>query len=73
MLGSVLGRGSAPVVLGRLMSSPRAPVVLTWEVAVGERALVTAVVCLVAAWVPVLADPQHRPGQRAAELAGRSA
>jgi putative ABC transport system permease protein len=49
-LGSVVGLG-ASVVLGRAMTTPRAPVELTWWVAVLSVALVVFV-CLIAAWLP---------------------
>jgi putative ABC transport system permease protein len=49
-LGSVVGL-SASVFIGRLLTSPRAPVELTWWVAVLSVALVT-VVCLGAVWLP---------------------
>lgn len=50
VLGSILGLLIA-FVLGGLISSPRAPVVLRWDVAVGSF-VVTAVICLGAAWLP---------------------
>jgi putative ABC transport system permease protein len=48
--GSVFGLACV-VVLGRSLSSPRAPVVLTGGVAIGSVALI-AVVCLMAVWLP---------------------
>jgi putative ABC transport system permease protein len=50
VLGSLVGLAGA-VAISRLISTPRAPVVLTWEVAAVSVALIT-VVCLVAAWLP---------------------
>lgn len=50
LLGSVLGL-LASVVMSLVMSSPRAPVVLTLPVAGVSVALVSAV-CLIAAWLP---------------------
>jgi putative ABC transport system permease protein len=49
-LGSVLGLSSA-MLIGRVMNTPRAPVVLTYPVALGSVALVV-LVCLIAAWLP---------------------
>jgi putative ABC transport system permease protein len=49
-LGSVLGLTCAFVIAGA-MSTPRAPVLLTYPVAAGSVALVV-LVCLVAAWLP---------------------
>lgn len=49
-LGSVVGLSSA-VFIGRILSTPRAPVVLTYSVAAGSVALVV-VVCLIASWLP---------------------
>ena len=49
-MGSLAGLGCS-VFIGRVMSTPRAPVVLTWPVAVGSVALIV-VVCLIAAWLP---------------------
>jgi putative ABC transport system permease protein len=49
-LGGVTGLVGA-VVLGRLVSTERAPALLSWQVAVAS-VLVTAVVCLIAAWAP---------------------
>jgi putative ABC transport system permease protein len=50
LLGSVVGLLSA-LLVGRLMSTPRAPVVLTWWVAAISVGLIF-LVCLVAAWLP---------------------
>jgi putative ABC transport system permease protein len=50
LFGSALGLIGA-VLLGTLLSSPRAPVVLTVNVAVLSLALILAV-CVVAAWLP---------------------
>ncbi len=50
VLGSAIGLAGS-VLLGWLMSSPRAPVVLTWEVAALSVALVTAV-CFGSAYLP---------------------
>jgi putative ABC transport system permease protein len=50
VLGSALGLASS-VMIGRLMSTPRAPVVLTEGVAALSVGLIF-VVCLVAAWLP---------------------
>lgn len=50
VLGSVLGLASACVIAGT-MSSPRAPVELTYPVAAGSAALVV-LVCLISAWLP---------------------
>lgn len=49
-LGSLVGLSSA-VLISRVMSTPRAPVELTYTVAAGSVALVV-VVCLMAAWLP---------------------
>lgn len=49
-LGSVLGLTAAQVI-GRAMSTPKAPVALTWQVAVLSVALIV-LVCLLAAWLP---------------------
>jgi putative ABC transport system permease protein len=49
-LGSVIGLVGM-VLLGRSLSSPRAPVVLTWGVAICSVALI-AMVCLLAVWLP---------------------
>ena len=49
-LGSLVGLGSA-VLIGQAMTSPRAPVVLTWWVAVLSVVLIV-LVCLLAAWLP---------------------
>ncbi len=50
VLGSAVGL-VASFFLAQLISSPRAPAVLRWDVAAGSVA-VTAVVCLTAAWLP---------------------
>jgi putative ABC transport system permease protein len=50
VLGSVIGL-TASYVIGRAISSPKAPVMLTWEVAAISAALIV-VVCLIAAWLP---------------------
>jgi putative ABC transport system permease protein len=50
VLGSVVGLTSA-VLIGTAMQSPKAPVMLTWEVAAISVALILAV-CLLAAWLP---------------------
>jgi putative ABC transport system permease protein len=50
LLGGAVGLAVA-VVLGRMVSSERAPVLLSWQVALASVA-VTAVVCLSAAWAP---------------------
>jgi putative ABC transport system permease protein len=50
LFGSVLGLASA-WALGRALSSPRAPVVLTGSVALGSMAVIL-LVCLLAAWFP---------------------
>jgi putative ABC transport system permease protein len=50
VIGGVVGLVAA-ALLGRLVSSDRAPVLLTWEVALASVTL-TAVVCLIAAWAP---------------------
>jgi putative ABC transport system permease protein len=49
-LGSLFGLGCS-VFIGRVMSTARAPVVLTYPVAAGSVALIV-VVCLLAAWLP---------------------
>jgi putative ABC transport system permease protein len=49
-LGSLVGLSCA-VLIGRLLSTPRAPVMLTASVAVGSVALIV-LVCLLAAWLP---------------------
>jgi putative ABC transport system permease protein len=49
-LGSILGLTSA-VFIARAMSTSRAPVMLTYPVAVGSVALIV-LVCLIAAWLP---------------------
>ena len=49
-LGSVFGLACA-LFIGRVMSTPRATVMLTYQVAAGSVALVV-VVCLIAAWLP---------------------
>jgi putative ABC transport system permease protein len=49
-LGSALGLVLA-VVIGRSMDTPRAPVMLTWSVAI-LSVLFIVLVCLVAAWLP---------------------
>lgn len=49
-LGSILGLSSS-LFIGRVMSSPRAPVMLTYPVAAGSVALIVFV-CLIAAWMP---------------------
>lgn len=49
-LGSILGLIGS-VLIGRLISTPRAPVVLTLQVAVGSVLLIV-IVCLIAAWLP---------------------
>jgi putative ABC transport system permease protein len=48
--GGILGV-VASVVLGGVVSSPRAPAILSWQVAVAS-VVVTAAVCLIAAWAP---------------------
>jgi putative ABC transport system permease protein len=50
VMGSVLGLVGA-VGIGRALSSPRAPVVLTGSVALGSVAVIL-LVCLTAAWLP---------------------
>jgi putative ABC transport system permease protein len=50
VLGSVVGL-VATVLIGHFMSTPRAPVVLTWEVAAASVVLV-GLICLLAAWLP---------------------
>jgi putative ABC transport system permease protein len=50
LLGGAVGL-VASVVLARLVSTERAPAVLSWDVALASVA-VTAVVCLAAAWAP---------------------
>jgi putative ABC transport system permease protein len=50
VLGVMVGL-SASVFIGQGVDSPKAPVVLTWEVAVISAALILAV-CLFAAWLP---------------------
>jgi putative ABC transport system permease protein len=50
VFGSVIGLAAA-VVIGQSISSPKAPVMLTWEVAAISVALILGV-CLVAAWLP---------------------
>lgn len=50
LLGAMLGLSSA-LFIARVMSTPRAPVVLTYPVAAGSVALVV-LVCLIAAWLP---------------------
>jgi len=50
LLGSLVGLVGS-VIIGQLMSTPRAPVVLTIPVAIGSVALVV-IVCLIAAWLP---------------------
>lgn len=49
-LGSMLGLSGA-LFIGRVMSTPRAPVMLTYPVAVGSVVLIV-LVCLIAAWLP---------------------
>ncbi len=49
-LGSLFGLVSA-VFIGRALSNPAAPVVLTWTVGLVSVFLITGV-CLVAAWLP---------------------
>jgi putative ABC transport system permease protein len=49
-LGSLFGLAGA-LVMGRSLSNPAAPVVLTWSVAAVSVILI-ALVCLVAAWLP---------------------
>jgi putative ABC transport system permease protein len=49
-LGSVLGLGCSWFI-GRVMSTPRAPVMLTYPVAAGSVVLIV-LVCLIATWVP---------------------
>jgi putative ABC transport system permease protein len=49
-LGSLLGLGSAWFI-GRVMSTPRATVMLTYQVGAGSVVLVV-LVCLIAAWLP---------------------
>lgn len=49
-LGSIFGLASA-VVIGRALSNPAAPVVLTWWVAATSVILIV-LVCLIAAWLP---------------------
>ena len=49
-LGSLVGLGCSGFI-GRVMSTPRAPVVLTYAVAAGSVTLIV-VVCLLAAWLP---------------------
>jgi putative ABC transport system permease protein len=49
-LGSLVGLCTA-LFIARVMSTPRAPVVLTFPVAIGSVALVV-LVCLIAAWMP---------------------
>jgi putative ABC transport system permease protein len=49
-LGSVLGL-AASWVIGGLMTSPRAPVILTWQVAAGS-VFVICLVCVAASWLP---------------------
>jgi putative ABC transport system permease protein len=49
-LGSFVGL-CCSVVIGQIMSTPRAPVVLTIPVAIGSVGLLV-VVCLIAAWLP---------------------
>jgi putative ABC transport system permease protein len=50
LLGAMVGLSTA-LFIGRVMSTPRAPVMLTYPVAAGSVALVV-LVCLVAAWLP---------------------
>jgi putative ABC transport system permease protein len=50
LLGGILGVGAA-VALGRLVSTERAPAILSWEVALASVGVI-AVVCVVAAWAP---------------------
>jgi putative ABC transport system permease protein len=50
VLGSALGV-AASQIMGRLMSSPKAPVEMTWQVAVLSVVLIV-LVCLIAAWLP---------------------
>jgi putative ABC transport system permease protein len=50
VLGGVIGV-SVAVILAQLMSTARAPALLSWDVAVISVAVI-AVVCLAAAWVP---------------------
>ena len=65
-IGSTLGLlGSLGI--GRGLSSPRSPVVLTWQVAVVERGDDRAELP-VRRLLTLLAHPANRPGQRVAEL-----
>jgi putative ABC transport system permease protein len=50
VLGSALGV-AASQIMGRLMSTPKAPVEMTWQVAV-LSVLLIVLVCLLAAWLP---------------------
>jgi putative ABC transport system permease protein len=50
LFGSLVGLVGS-VIIGQLMSTPRAPVMLTIPVAIGSVALVV-IVCLIAAWLP---------------------
>lgn len=50
LLGSVLGLGGS-VAVARAMSTPEAPVYLTWSVAAGSVVLIV-LVCMVSAWLP---------------------
>jgi putative ABC transport system permease protein len=50
VLGSVVGL-LGTVLIARFLSTPRAPVVLTWEVAAASVVLV-GLICLLAAWLP---------------------
>ncbi|HZU34497.1 MAG TPA: ABC transporter permease [Gemmataceae bacterium] len=49
-LGSLVGLAAA-VGLGHLLSTPRAPVELTWWIAAGSVVVIT-LICLLAAWLP---------------------
>lgn len=49
-LGSMLGI-SCSVLIARIMSTPRAPVMLTYPIAAGSVALIV-LVCLIASWLP---------------------
>jgi putative ABC transport system permease protein len=48
-----LGGLSGSILIGRVMSTPRAPVELTYAVAAGSVVLIVGV-CLIAAWLPYL-------------------
>ncbi len=47
----ITGVPGGALVIGRLLSTPRAPVILTWWVAAVSVVLIV-VVCLAAAWLP---------------------